>query len=133
MKLPARARRPIRSSALPAAGMLALLLAGCGDDSGEERAGARAQSAAKAATVQIRAFEFGPPALTVGAGAKVTFVNRDKAPHTAQTDLDSRASKFDTGRLERGGKTTVTLREPGRFRYFCAFHPFMDGTVTVVE
>lgn len=116
---------------MPAAGTLALVLAGCGGDSGEE--GARAQVTAKAATVQIRAFEFGPPVITVGAGAKITFVNRDKAPHTAQTDLDSRASEFDTRRLERGEKRTVILRDPGRFRYFCAFHPFMDGTVKVVQ
>ena len=107
--------------------LLALALAGCGGDSGGESTGA-----AEAATVAIRDFEFGPPAVTVKAGARITFVNRDKAPHTAQTDLGSRAAEFDTGRLERGDRRTVALRDPGRFSYFCALHPFMKGTVKVV-
>lgn len=112
--------------------LLALALAGCGGDSGDEGTAAKQASVAKVATVQVRDFEFGPPAVTVKAGARVTFVNRDKAPHTAQTDLDSSAAEFDTRRLERGARRTVTLRRPGRFRYFCALHPFMKGTVKVV-
>ena len=109
--------------------VLPLALAGCGG-SGEKPADAGSPDAV---TVQIRDFEFGPPAVTVKVGARVTFVNRDKAPHTAQTDLGSRAAEFDTGRLERGGRRSVTLRDPGRFSYFCALHPFMKGTVEVVE
>ena len=110
--------------------LLALALAGCGGDSEDEGTDA---GAAKAVTVDVRDFKFGPPAVTVSVGARVTFVNRDKAPHTAQTDLGSRSAEFDTGRLERGDRRSVTLRDPGRFGYFCALHPFMKGTVRVVE
>jgi plastocyanin len=63
----------------------------------------------------------------------VTFANADKAPHTAQTDLNGTAAEFDTKRLELGDEKAVELDKPGRFQYFCVYHRFMEATVEVVE
>jgi len=112
---------------------LALVAAGCGEDSSETDAPAPKARAPRAVTVDIASFKFGPQAVTVKAGGTVTFVNRDKAPHTAQTELNKVAAEFDTDRLAKGERKAVELRNPGRFSYFCAFHRFMEGTVKVVE
>jgi plastocyanin len=117
--------------------LVALGVSGCGGDddaSSPKRSAAPAgRPARSAATVTISSFKFRPGAVTVKAGGTVTFVNRDKAPHTAQTELNPRTAEFDTKRLERGGRKVVKLPEPGRFEYFCAFHRFMEGEVKVVE
>lgn len=127
--------------ALPAlAGCLALLalaMSGCGGDDGERSAaggGASAAPAAKSAvTVDIASFKFMPGTTKVKTGGTVTFVNRDKAAHTAQTGLNPKTAKFDTDRLEKGDKKAVKLKDAGRFEYFCAYHRFMEGAVEVVE
>ena len=111
-------------SFLPAA---ALLLAACGG-SGGDRGNAGGAGATQAAAVEISGFAFHPATVTVQAGAKVTWTNSDKAPHTA-TGVGG--TSFDTGTLERGQSGTVTLAEPGTYRYFCRFHPFMRGTIVV--
>jgi len=135
--------RPRRS--LPAlAGCLALLalaVAGCGSDDkdGSARtsgAGTAEKSAGgpakEAITVNIASFKFMPDPIKVKAGGTVTFINQDKAPHTAQTDSETKA-KFNTERLETGDKKTVKLGKSGKFEYFCVYHRFMEGTVEVEE
>jgi len=136
----------LRRRFLPAlAGCLApvaLTVAGCGGDDGdgaakkttgttpEKSAGGAAKDAV---TVNIASFKFQPDPIKVKVGGTVTFVNQDKAPHTAQTDLNAKRAEFDTKRLETGDEKTVKLGKPGDFKYFCTFHRFMEGTVEVVE
>lgn len=131
---------------LPAlAGCLALLalpVAGCGSDDEEsapEKSGAGTAEksvggpAKDAVTVDIASFKFMPNPIKVKAGGTVTFVNQDKAPHTAQTDISAKRAEFNTERLETGDKKTVELGKSGKFEYFCVYHRFMEGTVEVEE
>ena len=117
--------------------MLALAMSGCGGGDGEQSAAGGGASAAPAArsavTVDISSFKFMPDPIKIKAGGTVTFVNRDKAPHTAQTELNPKTAEFDTDRLEKGDKKAVKLKDAGRFEYFCAYHRFMEGAVEVVE
>ena len=83
--------------------------------------------------MDISSFKFKPATVTVKRGGRVTFANRDEAPHTAQTDLSPGAAGFDTRRLEKRDERTVKLDRTGRFSYFCVYHRFMEGTVEVVE
>ena len=98
----------------------ALLAGGCGGESGA--------SAPAAVRVQVAGFRFLPERATVKAGGTVTWINRDKAPHTATRD-----DGFDTHRLGQGESGPVTLDEPGTYTYYCTFHRFMTATVVVVE
>ena len=59
------------------------------------------QPVSGAVTINIAQFKFAPEALTVKAGAKVTWVNADAAPHTATASEDT----FDTGTLKKGAKS----------------------------
>ncbi len=78
-------------------------------------------------TVDIRDFVYFPADLTVNAGAKVTWVNYDSAPHTATGTSDD----WDTDRLDRNDRGSVVFEDTGRFPYFCIYHPNMKGLVTV--
>ena len=100
---------------LPLPLLLVLFLAACGGS-----------GAAKPATVDIASFKYKPATVTVNAGAKVTWVNRDTAGHTATFK-----SGLDTDRLEKGDRKALTFERPGRYRYVCAFHAFMSGEVVV--
>jgi plastocyanin len=77
--------------------------------------------------IVIENFSFKPATLTVKAGAKVTWVNRDDVPHTA-TDNDKR---FNSGALDTDDKFSFTFEKPGTYDYFCALHPKMTGRVVV--
>ncbi len=79
------------------------------------------------ATIEIRDFDYFPHDAIVNAGAKVTWTNRDSAPHTA-TDDDG---TWDTDRLGKNESATLTIDEPGAYDYYCTFHPYMKATLTV--
>ena len=103
------------------------LLAGCGGgDSGSEDSGE--SGSPQTAKVDIKDFKYGPPEVKVAAGGTVTFVNGDRADHTATTS-EGAAAKFDTGRLEKGASGAVKVTEAGTYAYICTFHPYMKGTV----
>jgi plastocyanin len=77
--------------------------------------------------VVIESYAFVPATLTIKAGTKVTFVNRDDVPHTA-TDVDKR---FNSKALDTNDQFAFTFTQPGTYNYFCALHPKMTGTIIV--
>ena len=77
--------------------------------------------------VQIHRFKFQPEPIEINSGDWVIWENRDVAPHTATSDEDL----FDTGELGRGDTAAQQFNTPGRYDYFCAFHPHMKGAVIV--
>lgn len=77
--------------------------------------------------IVIENFSFKPATLTVKAGTKVTWVNRDDVPHTA-TDSDK---LFNSGALDTDDQFSFTFEKPGTYDYFCALHPKMTGRVVV--
>jgi plastocyanin len=103
----------------------AAALSGCGDEGGDAQADAPAS-----ARVDIASFEFVPDPIVVEAGGKLKFVNRDVAPHTAETERGAKGA-FDSGRLDQGESRTIEFDVPGRFAYYCVYHRFMVGTVDV--
>ncbi len=77
--------------------------------------------------VIIQNFQFQPATLTVKAGTKVTWVNRDDEPHTA-TDTDKR---FGSKALDTGDSFSTEFTKPGTYDYYCALHPHMTGKIIV--
>ena len=133
---------------LPALLSLSFVLAACGGGGGtstesqaapsetQSQTGTEAESepapsgeAAKAEKVQIVEFTYQPDPVVVKVGGKVIWQNQDTAPHTATADDGS----FDTGIIDHGKIKSETFKEAGTFTYFCEVHPFMHGTVEVVE
>jgi plastocyanin len=129
-------------------GLLALVAVGCtANSSGSEGPGAAIdkRSDARQETppanhslqadeknpnqVVIDNFRFEPRELTVAAGAKVTWVNRDDVPHTATSTAKPRS--FDSKTLDTDQQFSHVFKTPGTFEYFCIVHPHMKGKVIV--
>ena len=119
-----RARCAIRQG-LASALVGAALLAGCGGNEKDSSRGGGMDA------VAIEEFEFQAERVEVDAGTRVTWTNRDAAPHTATAaDVEQRAS-FDTQVIREGKSAGVTFDKPGEYAYICDLHPFMKGTVVV--
>lgn len=102
-------------TAIAAAGTLALMLP--------------VAAAAGADAVYIDNFTFSPATLTVRAGARVTWTNRDDEPHTVTSSGNPRA--FASGALDTDGMFSFTFDKPGTYPYYCAIHPHMTGVIIV--
>jgi plastocyanin len=114
-----------RSRLLVAGFCLAALatLGACGG--GSSTKSAKSGSGAKA--VEIKDFAFSPSAITVKAGTKVTWTNHDGFDHTVTAEDKS----FDSQHVAKDGTFEQTFQKAGTFKYFCAIHNSMTGTVTV--
>jgi plastocyanin len=84
---------------------------------------------AEDAKVNIDNFSFSPAQITVAAGTKVTWDNRDDIPHTVTDAAEPRA--FKSPPLDTGDAFSFVFSAPGTYHYFCSLHPHMQGTVVV--
>ena len=91
--------------------------------------GAIAQQVAAtgSAEIVIQNFHFLPPTLTVAAGTAVTWSNHDEEPH----NVVSPERAFRSKAIDGGEKFTFVFDKPGTYKYICAVHPHMQGTVIV--
>jgi plastocyanin len=81
------------------------------------------------ATINIDNFTFSPAVVTVKAGTKVVWINRDDIPHLVTDAAQKRAYKSPA--LDTGDAFSFVFATPGTYKYFCALHPMMQGTVVV--
>jgi len=90
-------------------------------------AAAGAQEKVQAADVKIDNFSFTPQEITVAAGTKVTWVNRDDIPHTVVSTNETFKSKA----LDTDDQYSFTFDKAGTYEYFCSIHPKMTAKVIV--
>lgn len=88
-----------------------------------------ASAGLKTVAVSIQNFAFSQATLTVKKGDKVTFTNKDSAPHTATAD----AGAFTSGNLNMNQSFTIdtSTLAAGTYAYHCAVHPNMKATLIV--
>lgn len=79
-------------------------------------------------TIEIKDFAFNPQTLTVKAGEKITWINRDEEPHTI-VSVEKQFKKSSA--LDTDQEFTITAGAPGTYTYFCSVHPQMTGTIVV--
>jgi len=82
---------------------------------------------APGAIVHMKNFVFGPDPVTILAGQSVRFLEDDDTPHT----ITATDKSFDSGNLDKGAKWEHVFTTAGTYTYFCAYHPYMKGTVIV--
>jgi plastocyanin len=114
----------------------ATLVAGCGssskksDGGGGATTGGASSSASTSSTgsaITIKNFAYND--LTVAAGTKVTVTNSDSTAHTVTSDDKT---SFDTGSLAGSKSATITApSKAGKYTFYCKFHNYMHGTLTV--
>jgi plastocyanin len=81
------------------------------------------------ASVSIGKMRFSPSVVTVQKGAKVTWKQADKVPHTVTATDNS----FSSPRLTMNGEFSHVFDQPGTYTYYCTIHPSMRGEIRVVE
>src|SRR4029079_6863304 len=122
---------------------VAITLGGCtivGDGSRETPGASQDETSKRLTTVDpvqqpgvnevqivIENFAFVPSEVTIAAGTKVTWINKDEAPHTA-TSVDQ---KFNSGGLDTDDKFSFVFTEKGDYQYFCTLHPHMKAQIKV--
>jgi plastocyanin len=92
---------------------------------------ATASSAVERGTVmvQMKGLAFPDGVRTVAVGAKVVWTNVDDAAHTVTATDKS----YDSGSKAKGQSFEHTYTSIGRYDYYCTIHPFMKGSITVVQ
>lgn len=78
-------------------------------------------------TNEIKGLAFNPEEITIRAGDRVTWVNRDADRH------DLRGDGFESKPMASGQSFTVEFPEPGHLRYQCIIHTYMEGRVIVLN
>jgi len=81
-------------------------------------------------TVLIQNFSFKPAHITIKRGTRVTWINKDTAPHTA-TAINGKS--FHSPVLRKGQSYSHTFKTAGKWGYYCKIHPDMRGSVTVTR
>ncbi|MDE0969776.1 MAG: plastocyanin/azurin family copper-binding protein, partial [Octadecabacter sp.] len=66
--------------------------------------------------------------LTIAAGDTVTWVNEDRAAHSAWEDG---SNLFDTGLIRPGASTSLTFQNAGTFSYRCRPHGNMRASIII--
>lgn len=76
---------------------------------------------------------YSPLNLEIPAGITVTWVNDDSVPHNIQsTDGKGHVIQlFNSPPLNTGDRFEFTFEESGVYNYYCSFHPWRVGLVTV--
>ncbi len=86
------------------------------------------------ATIVISKMGFAPAALTVKAGTKVTWFNKDLQPHWPVSEPQDGLPGFDAmNGLSQGETYSFTFDRAGHWAYFDHLDPELTGTIEVTE
>jgi len=121
----------LRPGPLRLAALLSLsALASCGaTETGAQAPRAPAEETGTEHVIDIVNFRFEPDTLTVAAGDRITWRNRDVVPHTATAGDKS----WDSGNVNRDEEWSMIAPAAGAFDYFCAYHPSMKGRISISD
>ena len=74
-----------------------------------------------------------PLNLEISVGTAVTWVNDDSVPHNIQSqdEVGNVIDLFNSPPLSTGDRFEFTFDESGVYNYYCSFHPWRVGLVTV--
>ena len=74
-----------------------------------------------------------PLNLEIPANTKVTWVNDDSVPHNIQSqdEVGKVIDIFNSPPLDTGDRFEFNFEESGVYNYYCSFHPWRVGSITV--
>lgn len=82
--------------------------------------------------VTYKGFAVSPKSIKIKKGTTVTWTNEDSAKHDVTPETET--AEFKASKLFGKGETyEMTFNTVGTFKYFCSPHPYMKGTIEVVE
>ena len=72
--------------------------------------------------------------VVIGVNNTVDWTNDDSAPHTVTSkNVPAGAASFNSGNMNSSAVFTHTFNVPGTYSYYCEYHSWMQGTVTVIS
>lgn len=74
--------------------------------------------------------------VTIGIDSRINWTNRDLVAHTVASDTgysNDRVGRFESELIERNASYEYTFTEVGKYPYHCDIHPWMVGTIEVLE
>ena len=76
---------------------------------------------------------YNPLNLEISTNTSVTWVNDDSVPHNIQSqdEFGKVTDMFNSPPLNTGDRFEFTFEEIGAYNYYCSFHPWRVGVVTV--
>ncbi len=86
-----------------------------------------AADTAPSVAVNTKNFAYAPADLTVSLGTTVVFKNSDTVAHTVTASDKS----FDSGDMPQNATWSHVFAKAGTYTYVCAYHSYMQGTITV--
>ena len=74
-----------------------------------------------------------PLNLEIPKGTTVTWANEDSVPHNIQSqdEFGKVSDLFNSPPLNTGDRFEFTFEEDGVYNYYCSFHPWRVGVITV--
>ena len=83
-----------------------------------------------AVAVNIAGFAFSPDVIKITKGTTVTWTNNDEMPHSI---VSGGSTELSSTTLNKGESYQHTFSNVETISYHCGVHPFMSGTIQVVE
>ena len=80
-------------------------------------------------SIRLQNYTFNSPDITISVGTTVTWTNTDNDTHNVA--FASGPQLFVSPVLQPGQSVPFTFSQAGTYRYFCEWHPFMQGKITV--
>lgn len=71
--------------------------------------------------------------LVIGLNNTVVWQNNDSIHHTVTSSSAPSGASFDSRNIESGSCYIHTFSTPGTYKYYCEYHPWMVGTITVIH
>ena len=79
--------------------------------------------------IEVRNFVYAPRDITIKKGTKITWVNQDDVIHTSTSDTGG----WQSGDIAAQKSWSREFNEIGTYSYHCAPHPYMIGTISVID
>jgi plastocyanin len=81
--------------------------------------------------VELSKFSYAPTSLSIMVGTTITWSNKDPATHNVA--IDQGPELFVSPVLDQGSTVRFTFTKPGKYHYFCEWHPEMQGEIIVAS
>ena len=107
------------------------LTAACASSAPANSATSAPAAGGSTAAIEMSGFAFTKTALDVTKGTTVTWTNKDGLTHTVSSGTPPTTDGKFEGQVAAGSTFSFTFKDAGTFKYFCAIHNTMTGTITV--
>ena len=71
--------------------------------------------------------------LVIGVNNTVAWTNNDSVAHTVTSSSTPTCGSFNSENMSPGAVYTHTFTKPGSYQYYCKYHSWMTGNITVVS